>query len=97
MSLQEVLIEGTLQPDGTLQLDRKPNLAPGRITVILRQATAPELPTDDPFWQRMQAIWATPIAAADGGANSLAKLRALREEWDLHQQAIERIQVATCS
>ena len=68
MSLHEVMIEGTLQPDGTLQLDSKPSLLPGRITVVLRQESEPVLPQDDPFWQRMQAIWAIPIsgAASDG-------------------------------
>jgi hypothetical protein len=30
MSLSEVIIEGTLKPDGTLELDKKPNLTPGR-------------------------------------------------------------------
>jgi hypothetical protein len=38
MSLSEVIIEGTLQPDGTLQLDQKPNVAPGRVKVILQPA-----------------------------------------------------------
>lgn len=40
MSLQEVVIEGTLKPDGTLELDQRPNLAPGRVTVVLRQEKA---------------------------------------------------------
>ena len=95
MSLHEVVIEGTLQPDGTLQLDHKPNLSPGRITVVLRQESEPQLPNDDPFWQRMQAIWAIPNAAgaaSDGGANALAELQKMREEWDEHQQNIERLQ-----
>jgi len=38
MSLSEVVIEGTLHPDGTLQLDQKPNLSPGRVTVVLQRA-----------------------------------------------------------
>jgi hypothetical protein len=40
MSLQEVMVEGTLNADGTLQLDEKPNLSPGRVTVILQPAQA---------------------------------------------------------
>jgi hypothetical protein len=36
MSLDETVIEGTLKPDGTLELDQKPTLAPGRVTVVLR-------------------------------------------------------------
>jgi hypothetical protein len=29
MSLTEVVVEGTLKPDGTLDLDQKPGLSPG--------------------------------------------------------------------
>jgi hypothetical protein len=36
MSLGEVVMEGTLKPDGTLELDQKPNLSPGRVQVVLR-------------------------------------------------------------
>jgi hypothetical protein len=38
MSLSQVVIEGTLKPDGTLELDEKPSLSPGRVTVILQPA-----------------------------------------------------------
>ncbi len=40
MSLSEVVIEGTLKSDGTLELDQKPNLSPGRVKVILQPAQA---------------------------------------------------------
>lgn len=95
MSLSEVVIEGTLKADGTLELDEKPNLAPGRVTVVLRQAAQVALPKDDPFWQRMQAIWAIPSSAghpADGGANTLEEVRRMREESAQRQEAIERLQ-----
>ena len=36
MSLTEAVIEGTLKPDGTLELDQKPNLSPGRVQVIVQ-------------------------------------------------------------
>jgi hypothetical protein len=36
----EVVIEGTLKLDGTLELDQKPRLAPGRVKVILQPAAA---------------------------------------------------------
>jgi len=96
MSLTETVIEGTLKPDGTLILDEKPNLLPGRVTVLLRQDPVTELPRDDPFWQRMQAIWAIPKSrtnASDGGASTLAEVQRMREEWEEHQEAIERLQV----
>ena len=40
MSPSEVVIEGTLKPDGTLELDQKPGLAPGRVKVTLQPAQA---------------------------------------------------------
>jgi hypothetical protein len=95
MSLTETVIEGTLHADGTLTLDEKPNLPPGRVKVVLRQEPVLALPADDPFWQRMQAIWAIPRSggrAGDGGANTLEEVRRMREEWDEHQQTLERLQ-----
>jgi hypothetical protein len=51
MDIQEIVVGGTLKPDGVLELDQKPNLAPGRVTVVLRQEAA--LPQED-WWQFMQ-------------------------------------------
>jgi hypothetical protein len=65
------------------------------VQVVLRQETEIVLPKDDPFWQRMQAMWAIPKGlgiTGEGVANSLAEVREMREEWDEHQQAIERLQ-----
>lgn len=53
MSLNETVIEGTLKPDGTLVLDEKPNLPPGRVTVVLRQEAEVKPPQED-WWQYMQ-------------------------------------------
>ena len=36
MSLNEMVIEGTLKPDGTLELDEKLNLPPGRVKVTVQ-------------------------------------------------------------
>jgi hypothetical protein len=41
MNVQAVTVEGTLQPDGTLQLDQKPNLSPGRVQVIVQPLPPP--------------------------------------------------------
>jgi hypothetical protein len=94
MSLTEVVLEGTLNPDGTLVLDEKPNLSPGRVKVVLRQEAEILLPKDDPFWHRMQAMWAIPKTAenaSDGGANTLEEVHKMREEWEDHQEALERL------
>jgi hypothetical protein len=53
MSLTEVVIEGTLKPDGTLELNEKPNLSPGRVTVVLRQESLSAPPQED-WFQFMQ-------------------------------------------
>ena len=36
MSADEVVLEGTLKPDGSLELDQTPNLAPGRVQVTVK-------------------------------------------------------------
>ena len=55
MSLTETVIEGTIQPDGTLVLDEPTKLPPGRVQVVLRQAAQP---LGEDFFQMMQEIWA---------------------------------------
>src|SRR5438067_2129773 len=53
MSFSEVVIEGTLKADGTLELDQKPNLPAGRVTVVLRKEGALPPPEGD-WWQFMR-------------------------------------------
>lgn len=91
MSQTEIVVQGTLNADGTIQLDEKPNLPPGRVQVVVQ--ALPQLPKDDPFWQRIQAIRAIPRTTPDDrGASSLEEVRRMREEWDEHQQDHERLQ-----
>jgi hypothetical protein len=61
MSLLEIVVEGTLKPDGTLELDQKPGLAPGRVTVVLRQGSRPT--TQEGWWPYMQRARAEREAA----------------------------------
>ena len=52
------------------------------------------MPGDDPFWQRMQAIWDAQKAAGyvPRSAEEVETERRLeRGEWEAHQQAIERL------
>jgi hypothetical protein len=58
MSQIEITVQGTLNPDGTVQLDEKPNLSPGRVTVVLRQETAASPPQED-WFQHLQRIRAS--------------------------------------
>ncbi len=62
MNLTENVIEGTLQADGTLVLDEKPNLPPGRVTVVLRAGSEPS-PLKEDWFQCLQRIRADREAA----------------------------------
>jgi hypothetical protein len=53
MNVREFVVEGTLKPDGALELDQKPNLPPGRVTVVLRQEAEAPPPQED-WWQFLQ-------------------------------------------
>jgi hypothetical protein len=89
----QVIVEGTLTADGTLVLDGKLNLAPGRVQVIVQPL--PELPPDDPFWQRMRAIWDGQAARghAPRSAEEVERARrSLREEMDREMHEAFRLQ-----
>lgn len=93
MGLSEVVVEGTLGPDGTLQLDRKLNLPAGRVQVIVQ--ALPELPDGDPFWDLMKSIWAKQKARGHvprSVEEVEAERREAREGWARRQEAIERLQ-----
>jgi hypothetical protein len=40
MSLDAIVVQGTLKPDGSLELNTKPVLAPGRVYITLQQGAA---------------------------------------------------------
>jgi len=66
--------------------------------MVLRHQTEVMVPKDDPFWQRMQAIW---HAQKSGGhlprsAEEIdAQQRQMREGWAKRQEAIEQLQDAS--
>jgi hypothetical protein len=41
MNAFQIAIDGTLKPDGTLELNEIPNLAPGPVDVLIRKQIAP--------------------------------------------------------
>src|SRR5215469_11545679 len=91
MSLPEIVVAGMLKPDGTLELDEKPNLPPGRVQVTM--TPLPELPADDPFWQRMRAMWEGQKARGfvpRTAEEVEAERRQVREEWEERMRRIER-------
>ena len=87
MNTGPIVVQGTLNPDGTLNLDEKIELPAGRVQVTIQPL--PELPADDPFWQRMRAAW--------DQQRLTGKAPRTREEIDaavnaLRQEAEEEIQ-----
>ena len=87
-----IVIQGTLKPDGTLELDEKVNLPAGRVQVLVQPL--PQLPADDPFWQSMQSIW-----DAQKGQGHLprtreqidAELQGLEDEAEAEMRAVETL------
>lgn len=57
MPANAVEIQGTLREDGTLQLDQKLNLPPGRVKVTVEPMPVPDL-TKTEIWQFFERIWA---------------------------------------
>jgi hypothetical protein len=93
MSATHVVVEGTLKPDGSLELDSKLNLPPGRVQLIVQPL--PELPKDDPFWQMMQRISAARTAAQltpRGTEEVEAQRRALRADVEEDIEKARRLQ-----
>lgn len=93
MTPTHVVVEGTLNSDGTLVLDTKLALPPGRVQLIVQPL--PELPTDDPFWQRMRQIWAGQKARGHvprTKEETDAEINALQDEAEEEMQAVERLQ-----
>ena len=92
MSFDGMIVQGTLKPDGTLELDERVRLAPGRVQVTM--VPVPELPKDDPFWQRMQTVWADQKRrghVARTVQEVEAERQAMREEWEERMRRIERV------
>jgi hypothetical protein len=87
------VVEGTVNPDGTLELQEKVHLPAGKVQVTL--VPVPELPQDDPFWQLMRAIWAGQKARGHVPRSAQeveAERRAVRDEWEERMTRITRIQ-----
>ena len=87
-----VVIQGTLEPDGSLVLDQKPNLTPGRVRVMVENINEP--PRPDRFWAMMEQIGdesKTSGYVPRSVEEIEAERHAFREEWDECQGALERI------
>src|SRR5687767_7045796 len=76
MASDAIEIQGTLREDGTLVLDEKPNLPPGRVKVTVE--SVPDLTQTD-VWQVLEQIWA--------GQRARGHVPRSREEIDAELEA----------
>src|SRR5947209_3018797 len=93
MSVPAITLEAVVKPDGRLELDQRIALPPGRVQVAI--VAILELPSNDPFWQRMQALWAAQRARGHlpRSAQEVEEERqAVRDEWEDRMRRIEQIQ-----
>src|SRR3954447_22969570 len=92
MSPTQVEVQGTLQPDGTLVLDEKPNLPPGRVRVTVQ----PVLDyTQTPIWKFFEQLRAEQQARGFVPRSKEeidAEIASMREEDEERAQEIERLQ-----
>jgi hypothetical protein len=92
MSQGRIGTEGTVKADGTLELHGPVPLPPGRVWVTIQPIVEP--PEDDPFWQRMKAIWEAQKARGyvpRSVEEIEAERRALREEMEEEIEAAIRL------
>jgi hypothetical protein len=93
MSVPAVSLEAVVKPDGTLELGERIALPPGRVQITI--VPIPDLPPDDPFWQRMQTLWAAQRARGHvprSAEEVQEERRAVRDQWEERMRRIEQIQ-----
>lgn len=93
MSLHEVTVNGTLQPDGTLELDQKITLLPGRVQVTV-QPLPPSASTQRGLVEVMDEIRVSQRARGYQGrtAESMqAEERARQEEDEEYERRCEEL------
>ena len=89
----QVSAQGTIKPDGALELDNPLPLPGGRVLVSVQPLA--EFGPDDPFGQRLQAIWDDQKAHGHVPRSVdevEAERRAVRYEWEERMREIERTQ-----
>lgn len=102
MSATPIVIQGTVTSDGTLELEGKVPLPPGKVSVTVEPEPAlPEwlagvdLPKGDPLFDTLRGIWAA--QAKEGkpfrtGEEAQAALRRLRDEAAEEVDEVGRLQ-----
>lgn len=88
----QLSMQGTVREDGTLELDDRVPMPAGRVLVTVQPVVQP--PADDPFWQRMEQIWAGQRARGHVPRTKEQidrELEDLRDDAEAEMQAVERL------
>jgi hypothetical protein len=93
MNAAAVILEGTVQPDGTLEVTQKVNLPAGPVQVTVQPVT--ELVQPERFWKMRESIWAAQVASGRTPRTREeidAEIAALHDESEEEMRAVERLQ-----
>ncbi len=88
----QIIVNGTLKPDGTLELDQKPAFSAGRVRVIIEKPAPATNPAR--FWSMMQSIWSDLQGSGHVPRTREqidAEIRALRDDDEERLQAVEKL------
>lgn len=91
MNLTETVIDGTLRDDGTLELDQVPNLAPGRVKVILKPAQT-KTPATRGLAEVIDEIRQSREARGEQGRSAEDIEAGLREGVDQYDERMQALQ-----
>jgi hypothetical protein len=81
-----------VKADGSLELDDRVAMPEGRVLVTVRPVVQPA--SSDPFWQKMEEIWAGQRARGHVPRTKEqidAELRELRDDAEVEMQETERL------
>ncbi len=90
MSPTQVVLPGTVKPDGTLELSQPLSIPPGPVEVTVRPLARPREAT----WEMLERIWAARRARGAEPRTSEeidAEINALRDESEERLRQIERL------
>jgi hypothetical protein len=90
MNPTAVVVEGMVQPGGTLEVTQKVDLPAGPVHVTVQPVAEPVQP--ERFWEMMESIWAAQLASGRirrTREDIDAEIEALRNESEEEMQAVE--------
>lgn len=84
MNASQIILQGTVRPDGTLELPGKLNLPPGQVRVTVEVMNSPEATSEDWFHylRRARAERESQGASFRSREEIDAEINMLRDEWD---------------